>query len=116
MSSDTIISVEKVGKRYIRRHRCHGGRYDAYTYTMLRDVIARQAIATIRAIGKKMRAWSGSNGSHPPVSAVTPSNNPVESFWALKDVSCEIKQGSGGGVVMAGETGRWEGQYAGAVL
>ena len=94
MSSDTIISVEKVGKRYTLSHKGNGERY-----TALRDVIARQAVAPFRAIGQKMRAWSGSNGSHPHVSTCTPSRNSVENFWALKDVSFEIKQGDVVGII-----------------
>ena len=94
MSSDTIISVEKVGKRYTLSHKGNGERY-----TALRDVIARQAVVPFRAIGQKMRAWSGSNGSEPHVSASTPSRNSVENFWALKDVSFEMKQGDVVGII-----------------
>src|ERR1700747_2788509 len=86
--SETVISVEKVSKKYTLRHKNNGE-----AYTTLRDVIARQVAGPFKAIGKKIGGTKGSNGSHAQDSISPHSVNSVEDFWALKNVSLEIKQG-----------------------
>jgi lipopolysaccharide transport system ATP-binding protein len=92
--SDTVISVENVGKRYALRHKNNGE-----AYTTLRDVIARQAAAPFKAIGKKIGGRNGSNGSHAQESSSPYSKNSLENFWALKNVSFEVRQGDVVGVI-----------------
>jgi lipopolysaccharide transport system ATP-binding protein len=83
MSSDTMISVEDVGKLYTLRHKSSGERY-----TTLRDVITRGAAASLRAFSGKLR-------NRGPEA----SGDSAEDFWAIKDVSFKVEQGDVVGII-----------------
>jgi len=76
--SDTVIKVENLSKKYIIGHLQQGG------YTALRDVITQGA----RNLGRKILS---------PFSKAQELT--TEEFFALKDVSFEIKQGDRVGII-----------------
>ncbi len=76
--SDTIIQVENLSKRYIIKHQ------KQERYTALRDVITNKSISFLKNIhNQKFKVQ----------------NSQKEDFWALKDISFEIKQGDRVGII-----------------
>src|SRR5689334_1967085 len=81
--SDTILTVERLGKRYLVGHQT--GKRERYT--ALRDVIGRE----LRGIGR--RAVDLVRGRQ------LIEGDEIEEFWALRDVSFELKRGEVMGII-----------------
>lgn len=79
----TVIKVENLGKKYLLSHQAQ-----RQPYVALRDVIAERTAA----LGRKLL--------HPfRNSSLITHHSSQEEFWALKDVSFEIKQGDRVGII-----------------
>src|ERR1700730_2061160 len=76
---EVVITVENLSKSYLVGHR--SDRQGSYKYIALRDIIGREFRNFARKAANVVRGQQVIQGDE------------IEEFWALKDVSFEVKQG-----------------------
>src|SRR5882724_6396428 len=95
MVSDPIITVENLGKRYSLRH------LRDQRYIALRDVLVEKATGLFRRNSDKASRAGGKQTLISDVGTLTSTSALAarEDFWALKNVSFEVKQGEAVGII-----------------
>jgi lipopolysaccharide transport system ATP-binding protein len=100
MPSDLVIRVENLSKKYAIRH------FNGISHDGLRHMLQDTVTAPFRALNEKLRGTRMSANGHGSVAGsnqspgLNPASRPTrEDFWALENISLDVKRGEVVGII-----------------